>query len=753
MAKSLIVVESPAKAKTIKKYLGKGFSVVASMGHVMDLPKSRLGVDVEKGFEPKYMKIREKKKIIDEIRKKAKEVDNIFLASDPDREGEAIAWHIALILGDRSERIKRVLFNEITKKGIEVGMKNPRTLDKNLYEAQVARRILDRLVGYKLSPLLWSKVQKRLSAGRVQSIALKLVCDREREIEAFSPEEYWTVTALLKGKEPPDFKGKLVKVEGKKASVSREEEASKIIGELKGSSFTVEKVKRKERRRNPLPPFTTSTLQQEGWKKLKYSATKTMRIAQTLYEGVELEGGEAGGLITYMRTDSVRISDEAISGARELIGKQFGKNYLPSKGRVFKNKKGAQDAHEAIRPTNVFTTPEKVKKYLGGEQLKLYTLIWERFLASQMAPARFDHTSVDILAGRYLFRATGQVPIFKGFLEVYEEKPEKEDNERGKKEVMEKLPHLEEGELLTLKELVPDQHFTQPPPRFSESSLIKMLEEKGIGRPSTYASIIRTIKGRKYVLVDERKFLPTELGIIVSDLLTENFPRIMDVKFTADLEGDLDKIGEGTLGWRDAVERFYGPFESDLEKAKIHMEKVKERLSATGISCDRCEGEMVIRVGRNGRFLACTNYPECTHTLNFVVDKDGKVEVLRDIPSGIMCDECGQEMNIRRWKGGRYLVCSSQECTHTKPFPVGVTCPSCDKGEIVEKVSRRGKLFYSCSEYPGCTYASWKEPVARECPECGNGILLRKVLRKGGTVLECMIRGCKGRVEESEPGS
>ncbi len=744
MAKSLIIVESPAKARTIKKYLGKGFTVIASMGHVKDLPKSRLGVDVDNGFEPRYMTIRAKKSVIENIKKKAKGMDTIFIASDPDREGEAIAWHVAEILGGQNDRIKRVLFNEITKKGIQSGMNNPRTLDKNLYEAQLARRVLDRLVGYKLSPLLWSKVQKRLSAGRVQSIALKLVCDREKEINAFTPVEYWSVTARFRAREEPLFNAKLIKIDGEKAEIKVGEDAETIVRELKGSVFEIVKVKRKVRRRNPQPPFTTSKLQQESSKILRFPASKTMRVAQGLYEGVEIGKGEVTGLITYMRTDSVRVAGEALTSVRKFISETFGGDYLPKKSRSYRNRRSAQDAHEAIRPTDVFITPDSVRKYLDNDQFRMYKLIWDRFVASQMASARYDHTTVDTLSGSYLFRSTGQVPLFNGYLEVYEEAA---DN--GKEEEKVNLPPLEEGEKVDLVELTPAQHFTQPPPRFSESSLIKTLEERGIGRPSTYAAIIKTIKDRMYVRIEDRKFFPSELGMVVSDLLSKNFPRIMDVKFTANMEEELDRIGEGTIDWRDAVGRFYEPFELDLERAKIHMEMVKDKLSATGIPCDLCGGEMVIRMGRNGRFLACNRYPECKQTHNFTEGKNGDIEILRDEPSGVECDVCGKEMYARKWRGGRYLVCSgAPECENKKPYPVGVDCPSCGKGEMVERVSRRGKLFYSCSEYPGCTFASWKEPVNRECPECGSRIMLKRKLRKGGTVLQCMVRGCGGKLAD-----
>jgi DNA topoisomerase-1 len=747
MGKSLIVVESPAKARTIKKYVGKKFDVVASMGHVMDLPKSRLGVDVEKDFEPKYIIIKEKKKYIDEIKKKAQEADRIYLASDPDREGEAIAWHIAMILGEQNERIKRVLFNEITKKGIELGMKSPRRLEKHLYEAQVARRVLDRLVGYKLSPLLWSKVQKRLSAGRVQSVALKLICEREKKIIAFTPEEYWSIKAVLRGGVPPDFEAKLVKKEGRKVHIAEKGEAEEILADLSHEDFLVKKTVKKMRKKTPQPPFITSKLQQEAWRKLRFSADKTMRVAQSLYEGVEIGKGEITGLITYMRTDSVRISGDAQSAARNLIARDYGNEYLPEKPNFYRNKKRAQDAHEAIRPTDVGNRPIAVKKLLTRDQHRLYKLVWDRFVASQMKPSIYEHVVVDIAAGLYLLRATGQTPVFKGFLEVYDETPENEKEEEKKT----KIPELREKETLRLIKLEPQQHFTQPPSRFNESSLIKILEEKGIGRPSTYAAIIKTIKNRSYARVDQGKFVPTELGVIVSDLLSESFPKIMDVEFTARLENELDRIEEGELEWRLAVGSFYGPFSGDVEKAKNEMEKVKDKLITTGIECDKCGGEMVVRVGRSGRFLACKNYPGCKNTKNFAQDEEGKITVIQDEPAGLQCRDCGKEMMIRRWRKGRYLACSGAPgCDRKEAYPVGVRCTSCKKGDIVERVSRKGRIFYSCSEYPGCTFATWKEPVQKECPLCGNNIMVKKSGKGKRPLLECMMKGCKGKREEDE---
>ncbi len=747
MGKSLIIVESPAKARTIKKYVGKDFDVIASMGHIMDLPKSRLGVDVDQGFEPKYTVIKEKKKFIDEIKKKAKAAEGIYLASDPDREGEAIAWHIKLILDEQNDRVKRVLFNEITKKGIESGMKNPRSLERHLYEAQIARRVLDRLVGYKLSPLLWSKVQKRLSAGRVQSVALKLICDREKEVVAFVPEEYWSISGFFEGKKPPEFEAKLVQKDRKKIHIRTKEEAEELLVELSAGDFLVKKLTRKTRKKHPQPPFNTSKMQQDAWKKLGFSADRTMRVAQSLYEGVELGDGEVSGLITYMRTDSVRVSADALDSVRKLINRDYGDEFLPEKPNRYKNRKGVQDAHEAIRPADSGKRPKELQRYLTRDQHRLYKLIWERFVASQMSPARFEQVVLDISSGRYLLRATGQTPIFSGFLEVYAESVDNSKDE----EAQAKIPELEEGEEVKLVKLEPKQHFTQPPPRYTESTLIKVLEERGIGRPSTYATIIRTIKNRSYVKADKGKFLPTELGMIVSDLLSESFPQIMDIEFTARMEEDLDRIELGELEWRHAVGSFYGPFSGDVEKARVQMEKVKDKLIATGIKCDKCEGELVIRVGRNGKFLACNNYPDCKNTKNFSQDEEGNIRVVEDQLAAVTCVDCGREMLVKRWRGGRYLACSGAPgCSRRSAYAIGTGCPACEKGEIVEKVSRKGRLFYACSEYPGCTYASWREPVERECPVCGNDIMLKKITRGKGVILECSMKGCRGKTEEDE---
>jgi len=623
--KSLVIVESPAKAKTIGKYLGKDYTVKASVGHIMDLPKSKLGVDVEKDFEPRYIVIKGKAPIVKELKAAAKKADRVLLATDPDREGEAIAAHVAeAITGSvkNNKEVYRVLFNEITKKAILLAIEHPGKIDTNKVDAQQARRVLDRLVGYQISPILWKKVRRGLSAGRVQSVALRLICEREEEIKAFIPEEFWSLTALLEGKLPPQFEAKLIKKDEEKLRVKNNDEVKTILAGLEGKAYTVAKVEKKERRRNPVPPFTTSKLQQEGGRKLGFTAKRTMGIAQSLYEGVDV--GEEGtvGLITYMRTDSTRVGKEAQDEARELIAGKFGKDYVPEKPPVYASSKSAQEAHEAVRPTSVMREPDAIKQYLEPDQYKLYKLIWNRFVASQMNPAVIDQTSVDIKAGEYTFRATGSVVKFPGFMAVYmEEKPEDQASDDENEEAV--LPPLSEGETLALIKLDPKQHFTQPPPRFSEALLVKTLEEKGIGRPSTYAAIISTIQERDYVTKVENKFRPTELGVLVSDLLVNHFPVVMDVAFTAKMEEELDKIEEGEMPWVEAVKDFYKPFSESLEKAQVEMRDVKAEQPPTDIACEKCGKLMVIKWGRNGQFLACSGYPECKNTKPFIRKENG----------------------------------------------------------------------------------------------------------------------------------
>lgn len=748
MAKNLVVVESPAKARTLARYLGRNFTVKASVGHVADLPKSRLGVDLEHDFRPEYQLIHGKKKVVEEIKKAAKGKEYIYLAPDPDREGEAIAWHIAEELG-RPKNLRRVLFNEITKRAVEEAIKHPQQLDRNKFEAQQARRILDRLVGYKLSPLLWEKVKRGLSAGRVQSVAVRLIVEREQQIRAFQSEEFWTVEAELAGEKDVAFRASLFKVGSKRLDhknfrLADEAAAKAVTDRLERESWRVVTVETKERRRSPTPPFITSKLQQEAARKLRLQPQSTMRIAQRLYEGVELGEEGAVGLITYMRTDSTRVSAEAVRAAREYISGEFGAEYLPEKPPVYRSKKSAQDAHEAIRPTSMEYRPERVAKFLSREELAVYTLIWNRFVASQMAPARFEQTAVDVAAGDCIFRATGQVVLFDGFMGVYSEG--RDDNGEGKEEAT--LPPLREGERLRLLELVREQHFTQPPPRFSQASLIKELEEKGIGRPSTYASIIGTILNKEYVREDrDRRLFPTELGILVTELLVEAFPDVLNVEFTADMEETLDRIEEGKQTWTEALRRFYEPFSRDLERAQVQMRNVKTEGRKTEIRCDSCGEPMVIRWGRRGEFLACSGYPSCKNTSDFTLDDHGRVQVVREELSEEVCEKCGKPMQVRFGRYGKFLGCSGYpECRNVKPvhkpIKLGFACPRCSEGELLEKRSRRGKVFFSCSRYPKCDFVTWDRPVAEECPSCHASFTVEKTTRRNGTVRRCVGEGC-----------
>jgi len=783
MAKSLIIVESPAKARTIKKILGRGYQVLPSMGHVKDLPKSRLGVDVEKGFVPTYIVIKDRKKVLSEILDASSSAKTVYLAPDPDREGEAIAWHIAdAIEADSTKRrkkkkseaakppieIRRVLFHEITKKGVTQGMADPRSLDRNKFDSQQARRILDRIVGYSLSPLLWKKVRRGLSAGRVQSVAVKIIWEREKGIAAFVPEEYWSLTARFAGSVPPEFTAKLVEAGDKKVRPATGEETLALRKAVETGPFLVREILKKMRRRSPPPPFTTSKLQQEGARKLRMPSYRTMMVAQSLYEGIDVPGEGLVGLITYMRTDSVRVAAEAVDAVRDHIRAAHGEPYLPSAPHVYRNRKTAQDAHEAIRPTSMEYPPAKVKPILSRDQYRLYELVWNRFVASQMAAAEFEQTTINILcepadtpapegghpAGGYLFRATGSIPRFLGYLDLYQEGngPQADPaagEQEGEKDEGNVLPDLSEGERLALRELVDAQHFTQPPPRFTESSLIKELEEQGIGRPSTYAAIVKTIRDRGYVRMEERKFHPTELGRIVTDLLEESFPKVMDVAFTARLEEELDQIEDGEVGMARTLGDFYQPFSEELERAKSAMPELKDELIATGIPCQACGGEMVIRFGRAGKFLACRNYPECRNTANFRETPEGGVELVPEEEAGVSCDKCGKPMVVRRWKGSRYIACSGYpECRASRPYGIGVKCPECGEGEIGERSSRAGKLFFSCSRYPDCRFASWSRPVAEPCPVCAYPAMAEKVRKSGKTEIVCLRKGCKGKKAE-----
>jgi len=757
MAKNLVIVESPAKARTLGKYLGRNYQVKASVGHVMDLPKSKLGVDVNKGFAAEYHIIQGKAKVIEDIRKAAKDKEHIYLASDPDREGEAIAWHIAENINKKGKKIHRILLNEITKKAVQEAMKKPTELNRERYDAQIARRVLDRLVGYQISPLLWKKVRRGLSAGRVQSVAVRIITEREREIQAFVPEEYWSIIANLEGKLPPPFEARLAKigdqrVDNKTFRIANEAEAKEILAHLEGADWTVAKVEKRDRRRNPAPPFITSRLQQEAARKLGYSPSRTMNIAQRLYMGIDLGDEGAVGLITYMRTDSPRISPEMSTAARTYITETYGEQYAPERPNVYRSAKTAQEAHEAIRPTSLEYTPERVAPHLSREELNLYMLIWNRFLASQMTPALFEQTSIDITANECTFRATGQVLRFDGFLRIYmegrDDKATEEDDDDEKQ-----LPPLNEGDQLQLLQLTPNQHFTQPPPRFTQATLIKELEEKGIGRPSTYASIMGTIINKEYVQEDEqRRLRPTSLGMLVTDLLVGSFPDILNAEFTAGMEEVLDKIEEGQEDWQKAMERFYQPFSADLERAEKEMRDVKGAGEPTDIACTECaDGKMTIRWGRNGEFLACSNYPQCKSTSNFTRDDQGRVIPQKEEQevTNETCEKCGKPMQVRFSRYGKFLGCSGYpECTNIKktgksaPISLGVTCPECQKGDIQQKRSRRGKIFYSCSLYPQCTFALWDRPVPEPCPQCQAPFLVEKTTKRYGTTRRCLREEC-----------
>jgi DNA topoisomerase-1 len=751
MAKNLVIVESPAKAKTLSKYLGRDYQVKASVGHVVDLPKSKLGVDIENDFATEYAVIHGKHAILQEIKQAAKDKDAIYLAPDPDREGEAIAWHIAGKLGHpKRANVRRVLFNEITKKAVLEAIQHPRDLDQHLFEAQQARRVLDRLVGYRLSPLLWQKVRRGLSAGRVQSVAVRIIVEREREIRAFVPEEYWTVDARLEGAQPPQFLARLAEVDGqridKQLKLDARERVDEILRGLDGATWTVTKVEKKERRRHPTPPFITSRLQQEASRKLGFQPSRTMRIAQRLYEGVELGSEGAVGLITYMRTDSTRVSAEAIAAVREYIPRRYGDAYLPADPNFYRSKKDAQDAHEAIRPTAMQWDPERVAPYLEREALALYTLIWNRFVASQMSPAVYDATALDIQAAACRFRATGQVLKFDGFIRVYTEgqddRAEDDENAEGQ------LPPLAEGEVVALRELLPEQHFTQPPPRFTQATLIKALEEDGIGRPSTYASIMGTILNKEYVVEDEHKRLrPTELGMLVTDLLVESFPDVLNVEFTASMEDELDLIEEGREHWVAAMRRFWTPFSKDLERAEVEMRDVKREERPTDLACEKCGKPMVIKWGRRGEFLACSGYPDCRNTTNFTRDEDGTIKPAEPEITDRTCDECGRPMQVRFGRFGKFLGCSGYpECKSVqplfKPVATGITCLACGQGELFERRSKRGNAFFSCNRYPECKFAAWDPPVMDPCPRCGAPFVTEKVTKRSGTVRRCAREGC-----------
>ena len=752
MAKPLVIVESPTKVRTIKKYLGNEYNVAATVGHIKDLPQKEMGIDVENGFIPKYLNIPGKQKVVQQLKKAAGNAEDIYLAADPDREGEAIAWHASEILKKKGRRFHRVLFHELTKDAIIKSMASPGDLDRNKYEAQQARRILDRLVGYQVSPLLWRKVKGGLSAGRVQSVTVRIICERERAIQVFQPQEYWSITAHLESGEPPPFTAKLVKKEKEKILIPEEKTANAILDDLNAEEFIVEKIRKRTTKKNPLPPFITSKLQQESIQKLRFSAKKTMMIAQQLYEGIELSPGEPVGLITYMRTDSTRIAAEAALEAQQLILDRFGKDYALEEPRFFKNRKKAQDAHEAIRPTSVFHTPEMVAPYLSKDQQALYQLIWQRFVASQMKQALIDQISISIKAGAYIFTTSGSSIKFPGFMALYMSVDDEIETQSEKKKI--KLPDLSEGTVLKLNRLEPKQHFTMPPPRFSEASLVKELEENGIGRPSTYANILSTIRGKGYVDLVKGYFRPNELGFIVNDLLVQNFPDIFDVEFTAKMEENLDRVESDKANIIEILTGFYVPFEKDLSAATDGMLSVKGVGFATDLTCPKCNNRLHIKVGKNGHFLACSGYPECTHSSDYKRDEKGVIEPVshaEDELTDKICEKCGQPMVIKRGRYGDFIACSGfPECKNTQSLnnngnatEIGVPCPNAGcSGEMVQKKSKRGKVFYGCNQFPECDFATWDKPLARECPICKAKFLVEKTTKKKGTFVTCLADGC-----------
>jgi len=744
---SLVIVESPAKAKTIEKFLGPGHKVMASYGHVRALPSKQGSVDIEHDFEPLYQVLPESKKQIQNLKQALKGVDELILATDPDREGEAIAWHLLQALGLHGKdklQIKRVTFHEITRDAIQEAMQQPGEISVNLVDAQQARSVLDYLVGFNLSPFLWKKIRYGLSAGRVQSVALRLICEREKEIGAFVSQEYWTIDAQLASSAKQGFKARLQAVDGRKLEkfdIGDATRAGELEQALQGQAFRVAAIKRSEKKRNPSPPFTTSTLQQEASRKLGFSARKTMSVAQKLYEGIDIGDG-AVGLITYMRTDSVALSTVATSEARELISQRYGKDYALETPRVFKNKaKNAQEAHEAIRPTLLGNDPEAIKRYLSPDQYKLYRLIWRRTLASQMAAAILDATTVDIDAGeRFSFRASGQVIRFPGFMQVYIEGTDEPDEDQEGT-----LPVLQEGESLDLQQLLPEQHFTQPPPRFTEASLVKTLEEHGIGRPSTYASIIQTLVTRKYVRLEKRTFFPEDVGMVVSDLLVNHFPKYVDYQFTAELEETLDAISRGEERWRPVLREFWEPFIGLLRQKEQEISKAEVTTEQTDRSCPECSRPLVIKLGKRGRFLACSGFPACRYT-EPLGGEEKQAEAEPEY-SDQTCGKCGAQMLIKQGRFGKFLACSAYPACKNieplvKPVALGIGCPQCKEGELQEKKSRYGKIFYSCNRYPKCKYALWDKPVTEPCPKCNWPVLVDKTTKRDGTVRKCPQENC-----------
>jgi DNA topoisomerase I len=797
MPKALVIVESPVKAKTINKYLGKQYIVKASLGHIKDLPKKDLAVDVEHGFEPRYEIIEGKRKLLGELKQAAKGVESIYLAADPDREGEAICFHLQEELQGKKNsgpQIYRVMFNEITKNAIQKAFQNPGMVDEKLVDAQQARRVLDRLVGYKISPLLWDKVRRGLSAGRVQTVALRVIVERESEIAAFVKNEYWTIDAGLSARKPPLLNAHLIKKDEQTPELGSQAATDYVVAQLDGADYIVKSVGTREKRRNPVAPFITSTLQQESSRKLRFSVKRTMILAQRLYEGIELGKDGSVGLITYMRTDSTRISEDALQETRAYIAVKFGPEFLPESANIYKSKKDAQDAHEAIRPTSMEYSPDDVAKYLAEDELKLYRLIWNRFVASQMTPAVFDQTTIDIAArgkdaSEYLFRATGSVLKFGGFLKVYEEGKDQSDEED--EEMKHRLPAVAEGEHLKLRGLAPEQHFTEPPPRYNEATLVKKLEADGVGRPSTYASILSTIQEREYVKKEGGRFFPTELGRVVTGLLLENFDDIFDISYTARMEEELDEIEAGKIAWREAIGEFYERFDKDLKHAEEHMTDIKRMEKPTDLTCEKCGKPLVIKWGKHGSFIACTGYPDCTYTRELTVDLPDVDKVdLTEQGDEEYCENCGRPMVLKKGRFGTFFACTGYpDCKTTKPiggaqkkpdvqldekcpncgsnmvlktgrfgeftacgnYPtckfvkqktIGMKCPECNEGEVVERRSKRGKTFYGCNRWPDCNFVTWGKPVQEKCPECGSPYMVEKWL-KAGAVLQCPNADCK----------
>jgi len=760
MPRSLVVVESPAKARTINRYLGPDYVVQPSMGHVRDLPKSSLGVDVENDFAPKYLVIPDRRKVVSALKKAAKENDEVILAADPDREGEAICWHLKELLGEANSNIHRVLLHEITRPAVIEAFKNKRDLDADKFKAQQTRRILDRLVGYLISPLLWKKIGRGLSAGRVQSIALRIICEREKEIKAFVAEEYWSVTAVLRASGPPDFRAALVKIDGRKARIPDGETAGRLVQRLRGTPFVLNDVVVREKKKDPPPPHITSTLQQEAFRLHRYPVRRTMALAQRLYEGLEI--GERGlvGLITYMRTDSFRLSDEAVNGARSYISRRWSPDYLPEAPRVFKSRKKTQDAHEAIRPTSLDLPPEAVKPYLKREEFNIYRLVWNRFIACQMASARIEETEFDIRAAECQFAAKGEVILHPGFLALYED--QKKERARAAEEEAEKngeeidklppeaeaktLPKAVKGETLDLLDLESKQNFTQPPPRYTEGTLVKELEAKGIGRPSTYAPIIATIQNRVYVVKEGGKFIPTELGMFVTEYLVQHFPDLMDVQFTARMEEELDRISDGEYSWLESLTSYYQRLRADLDKG---MEA--EGVTRTGIpveeNCPECGKPLVIKSGRFGRFKACSGYPDCQFKKSLVKKEAILLEET--------CPKCGSRLVQKRGRYGFFVSCSEYpQCDYVKKkerVDTGIPCPAGCGGTLLQRTTRRGRVFYGCSLFPKCRFASWEEPLPRPCPRCGKPVLFRKQRKNKPPLIRCRDEACGYEIEEDLP--